>query len=59
MTVGFKINKRSRKVYQETVAKYHEIAVANISDSMSRMTHGGPRLRPLHAGGCSQARRLQ
>ena len=25
--------------------------VANVSDSMIRMKHGGPRLRPLHAGG--------
>ena len=48
MAIGFRINKRTRKVDDETVAKYRDIAVANISDSMSRMTHGGPRLRPLH-----------
>ena len=51
MAIGFRINKRTRKVDEETVAKYRDIAVANISDSMSRMTHGGPRLRPLHSGG--------
>ena len=51
MAIGFRINKRTRKVDEATVAKYRDIAVANISDSMSRMTHGGPRLRPLHAGG--------
>ena len=51
MAIGFKINPRTRKVDGETVAKYRDIAVANISDSMSRMTHGGARLRPLHSGG--------
>jgi regulator of RNase E activity RraA len=51
LAIGFRINKRTRKVDEETVAKYRDIAVANISDSMSRMTHGGPRLRPLHSGG--------
>jgi RraA family protein len=51
VAIGFRINKCTRKVAEQTVAKYRDIAVANISDSMSRMTHGGPRLRPLHAGG--------
>jgi RraA family protein len=51
LAIGFRINKRKRKVDEETVAKYRDIAVANISDSMSRMTHGGARLRPLHSGG--------
>ncbi|MGY3534917.1 RraA family protein [Bradyrhizobium embrapense] len=51
MSIGFKIHTRQRKVEQATVEKFKAIAVANISDSMNRMTHGGPRLRPLHAGG--------
>ena len=51
MAIGFRINKRTRKVDDETVAKYRDIAVANISDSMSRMAHGGALLRPLHSGG--------
>jgi regulator of RNase E activity RraA len=51
VAIGFRINKRTRKVDEQTVARYRDIAVANISDSMSRMTHGGPRLRPLHSGG--------
>ena len=51
MAIGFRINTRSGKVDRETVAKFRSIAVANVSDSMSRMTHGGPHLRPLHAGG--------
>jgi RraA family protein len=51
LAIGFRINKRKRKVDEETVARYRDIAVANISDSMFRMTHGGARLRPLHSGG--------
>jgi len=51
MSIGFKIHPRARTVDAATVEKFKSIAVANISDSMNRMTHGGPRLRPLHAGG--------
>ncbi|ACL62462.1 RraA family protein [Methylobacterium nodulans] len=51
MSIGFKIHPRTRKVDEATVEKFKAIAVANISDSMNRMVHGGPRLRPLHAGG--------
>ena len=51
MTVGFKIHQRARTVDAATIEKFKAIAVANISDSMNRMSHGGPRLRPLHAGG--------
>jgi regulator of RNase E activity RraA len=49
--IGFQICKRARKVSAETVAKFRELPVANISDSMSRMTAGGARLRPMHASG--------
>jgi RraA family protein len=51
MPIGFKIHSRRRSVDQATVEKFKAVAVANISDSMNRMAHGGPRLRPLHAGG--------
>ncbi|GJD52763.1 4-hydroxy-4-methyl-2-oxoglutarate aldolase/4-carboxy-4-hydroxy-2-oxoadipate aldolase [Methylobacterium crusticola] len=51
MSIGFTIHPRPRKVDDATVARFKAIAVANISDSMNRMAHGGPRLRPLHAGG--------
>jgi regulator of RNase E activity RraA len=51
MTIGFKIHQRLRTVDAAIVEKFKGIAVANISDSMNRMAHGGPRLRPLHAGG--------
>jgi len=49
--IGFRILKRRRQVSRETVERFRPIPVANISDSMSRMTAGGSRLRPLHAGG--------
>ncbi|MDP4023577.1 RraA family protein [Methylobacterium sp. NEAU 140] len=51
MPIGFRIHPRARAVDAATVERFKGIAVANISDSMNRMAHGGPRLRPLHAGG--------
>lgn len=51
MAIGFKIHPRTRTVDPATVEKFKAIAVANISDSMNRMSHGGARIRPLHAGG--------
>ena len=49
--IGFRILQRTRKVDADTVAKFSQLPVANISDSMSRMTAGGAALRPMHAGG--------
>jgi len=49
--IGFRILQRSRKVDADTAARFRALPVANISDSMSRMTAGGPLLRPMHAGG--------
>ncbi len=51
MAVGFRILPRSRKVAPEVVARFRALPVANISDVMSRMAAGGPRLRPMHTGG--------
>ena len=51
MSIGFRIHPRSRKVDEATVEKFKAIGVANVSDSMNRMVHGGSSLRPLHAGG--------
>src|ERR1700744_1444677 len=51
MAIGFQICKRTRKVDAATVAKFRELPVANISDNMSRMFSGGPRLRPIHKEG--------
>jgi len=49
--IGFSIRKRRRVVDPALVARYAKIPVANISDVMSRMTAGGPRLRPIHGSG--------
>jgi RraA family protein len=49
--IGFQIAKRTRKVDAETVSRFRALPVANISDSMSRMTAGGARLRPMHGSG--------
>jgi RraA family protein len=48
--IGFEIHARRRAVAADVVAKYVGLPVANISDVMSRMTAGGPRLRPMHDG---------
>jgi RraA family protein len=49
--IGFRILPRTRKVDARVVERFRSIPVANVSDSMSRLTAGGARLRPMHAGG--------
>ena len=49
--IGFRILKRRRAVTADVVAKFRTLPVANVSDSMARMTATGARLRPMHAGG--------
>lgn len=49
--IGFRILRRARKVDANIAAQFREIPVANISDSMYRMSAGGARLRPMHNGG--------
>ena len=51
MSIGFQVLERARKVSAEWVARYRELPVANVSDSMNRMTAGGARLRPMHKEG--------
>jgi regulator of RNase E activity RraA len=48
---GFQVLKRRRCVDPATVERFRGLPVANISDSMHRMTAAGPRLRPMHGGG--------
>lgn len=48
--VKIKIRKRARAVNAELVKSFSEIPVANISDVMHRISAGGPKLRPMHAG---------
>jgi regulator of RNase E activity RraA len=49
--IGLQILERRRKVSDDVVARFSRIAVANVSDVMSRMSAGGPDLRPMHGGG--------
>ena len=51
MPAGFRVLSRERKVGADVVQRFARLPVANVSDSMSRLTAGGARLRPRHAGG--------
>ncbi len=51
MKAGFRILRRSRKGDADVVERFRALPVANVSDSMSRVTAAGARLRPMHAGG--------
>lgn len=51
MTIGFRILERETTASKELVEAFSKLPVANVSDSMSRMTAGGPNLRPMHASG--------
>ncbi len=51
MTAGFRIMRRTRSVTTSQIASFRDLPVANVSDCMSRLTAGGPRLRPVHASG--------
>ena len=51
MSVGLRILRRTRKVSPEVVERFCSLPVANVSDSMARMSAGGASLRPMHAGG--------
>ena len=49
--IGFSVQPIARRVSPDYVEKFRALPVANVSDCMSRLTGGGPRLRPYHAGG--------
>lgn len=51
MTIGFRILNRERTASKELVAEFAKLPVANVSDSMARMTAAGPTLRPMHTAG--------
>jgi len=51
MTIGFRILARARKVDLAVAKQFLNLPVANVSDSMWRMTAGGSRLRPMHSSG--------
>lgn len=51
MSIGFRVLTQQRKVDAEWVERYRAVPVANISDSMNRMTAGGAQLRAMHRFG--------
>ena len=51
MTIGFRILERKRVAPADLVARFAALPVANVSDSMSRMTAAGDRLRKMHRDG--------
>jgi regulator of RNase E activity RraA len=51
LTIGFRVRNRHRTVDPDWVAKFRELPVANVSDSMHRMSAGGAQLRPMHREG--------
>ncbi len=50
MAIGFRILPVASRVPPATVEAFRVLPVANVSDSMSRMTAGGARLRPYYSG---------
>lgn len=51
MSIGFRILKRREVVTSELAILFNDVPVANVSDSMARMTSAGSCLRPFHGGG--------
>ena len=51
MPAGFRVLPRARKIGADVVERFARLPVANVSDSMSRLTSGGAQLRPMHGGG--------
>ena len=51
MTIGFRILERKKKVTLDIAKEFLTLPVANVSDSMWRLTAGGSRLRPMHKSG--------
>ena len=51
MTIGFRILERKKKGALNIAKEFLTLPVANVSDSMWRLTAGGSRLRPMHKSG--------
>lgn len=51
MTIGFRILNRTQVAPKALVDAFAKLPVANVSDSMFRMTATGSRIRPVHASG--------
>lgn len=51
MTIGFRICARRESAPKTLVEAFAKLPVANVSDTMSRLSGAGPALRPMHASG--------
>lgn len=51
MNLGFRVLKRNKVASKALVEAFAKLPVANVSDSMGRMTAGGPNLRRMNASG--------
>ncbi|RUT28303.1 RraA family protein [Arsenicitalea aurantiaca] len=51
MPIGFRLFPRQGSIAPELVAQFRDIPVANVSDSMSRMSAAGPQIRKMHRSG--------
>ena len=51
MSIGFRICTREQVASKELVEAFSKLPVANVSDSMSRLSAAGAALRPMHASG--------
>ena len=51
MIPGFRVLQRQTRVSSDLVEQYRELPVANVSDSMHRMSAAGPRLTMMHRDG--------
>lgn len=51
MSIGFRICTRQQTAPKALVEAFAKLPVANVSDSMWRLSAGGSRIRPMHASG--------
>lgn len=51
MTIGFRIKTTWTRIDADLVAAFRVLPVANVSDSMSRLSAFGPDMRPMHRKG--------
>jgi len=51
MSNGFRILNRKQVASKEIIDAFSKLPVANVSDTMGRLTAAGPNLRPMHASG--------
>ncbi len=51
MSHGFRIKRSWERIGADMVAAFRDLPVANVSDSMSRLSAFGPEFRPMHISG--------